>query len=51
MFYVYLKFFRWHTRELFLAYSELPAHLPAGNSCQKPGESIESPDTEKKENT
>ena len=31
MFYVYLKFYRWHTRELFLAYSELPPQDPIDN--------------------
>jgi thiosulfate reductase cytochrome b subunit len=31
MFYVYLKFYRWHTRELFLAYSELPPQQSVGD--------------------
>jgi len=35
MFYVYLKFYRWHTRELFLAYSELhPQSSPNKNIKQ-----------------
>ncbi len=49
MFYVYLKFYRWHTRELFLAYSELPAYLPNAGSSEQPKEDIISFDTEKKE--
>lgn len=49
MFYVYLKFYRWHTRELFLAYSELQAHVPARDSVKKSRKSIESPEMEKKE--
>lgn len=48
MFYVYLKFYRWHTRELFLAYSELPAHLPNRDSCEQLRENINSFDMKKK---
>lgn len=50
MFYVYLKFYRWHTRELFLAYSELPSKMPSDKNVKQTKEYVISFGSEKKEN-